>query len=62
MAQSDGPKNPITTLLEDAIAAHEVYTSFREAGFDHSGALYLTGQCMTGGRGTPPPGVNPNGE
>jgi len=39
------------SLRESAVAMHEFYLSFLEAGFDESQALYLVGQLLRGSQG-----------
>lgn len=43
-----------TSLRTMALTAHEAYAEFLTVGFDPNQALYLTAQCITGGKGTAP--------
>jgi len=45
----DMPANPFGQLAEAALAMHEVFTSYREAGFTEQQALYLVACLMCGG-------------
>jgi len=42
----EGPKNPISVLLEAAISMHELYVSFVAAGFTEAQALTLVAQTL----------------
>lgn len=44
--ESEGPKNPISALLEAAISMHELYVSFVAAGFTEAQALTLVAQTL----------------
>ncbi len=41
------PTDPITQLGEAAAQSHELFTSYLNAGFSESQALYLVGQIIT---------------
>jgi len=38
---TDGPQDPISTMMEGAIAAHEMFLSYQAAGFTENQALEL---------------------
>lgn len=48
------------SMRDSAIAMHEAYTSFLQAGFSHGDALYLTACVLCGGP-KPPPGAEEGG-
>ena len=57
-ADADAFLGQITDMRTGAIAAHECFSSLREAGFTRNEAPYLTAVVLTGGVRTPPPGTD----
>jgi len=49
------PQAPLTPLVSDAVAVHEVYRALRDAGFSQPEALYLTA-CTLRSQSPEPPG------
>ena len=48
------PADPFTAIAMAAASMHEMYVSLLTAGFTEPQAIYLVGQALTGGKGTPP--------
>lgn len=40
------PSDPVTPLMEGAAQCHELYVTYREAGFTAEQSLYLVGQIL----------------
>lgn len=61
---SDGPVNPFGALAAAALAAHEMFSAYLEAGFTRAEALHLVTAILVAGtqnqqpppRGDQPPG------
>lgn len=51
---TEGPRDPFSTLAEAAVQIHEMYLSYLRAGFTEGQALYLTACAFTGGPKAPP--------
>lgn len=49
MADEEMPASPLTELAQGATALHELYRSYREAGFTDSQAMYLIACMVCGG-------------
>ncbi|MCX5209802.1 hypothetical protein OG689_10950 [Kitasatospora sp. NBC_00240] len=45
-------ENPLNQLAQAAVAAHELYLAYLNAGFTEQQALYLTGRILTRGADT----------
>lgn len=45
--EDKGPNDPVTPLMEGAVATYELFLSYREAGFNESQALQLVGMFLT---------------
>jgi hypothetical protein len=44
-----GPQEPLSELVEGAVAAHEMFLAYKEAGFTDNQALYLVASIVTAG-------------
>jgi len=49
--EQEGMLEPFTNLLEAAVAMHEMYVTYVEAGFEKDEALYLVAQILRPSRG-----------
>lgn len=47
MTAATTPADPMTLMAEAASAAHELFTSYVDAGFTSGQAIYLVGQILT---------------
>ncbi len=47
MQNANLPPNPITVLAEGAAQLHEIFCSYKAAGFTEQQALYLVGLIIT---------------
>ena len=54
MTNDHEPGDPFTAMATMAASLREMYESLITGGFTDAQALYLVGQALTGGKGTPP--------
>jgi hypothetical protein len=58
MTEPEGPADPVSSLAEGAAMAHELFLSYKKAGFSAEQALYIISRIITANIRPPDAGIS----